>query len=79
MNCRVVKYMLIYVSKVCTSETSANIYFTTRHYIPEDSKLHTRSLENLKSHKYSIVCVQLTVRYTSMSYFVIGYVGLFIL
>jgi hypothetical protein len=25
---------------------------TTRRYIPEDSKLHTRSLENLKSYKW---------------------------
>jgi hypothetical protein len=25
---------------VCTSETSVNIYLTTRQYIPEDSKLH---------------------------------------
>jgi hypothetical protein len=33
-----------------TSETSVNIYFTTRQYIPEDSKLHTRRRKNLKSH-----------------------------
>jgi hypothetical protein len=25
---------------VCISETSVNIYLTTRQYIPEDSKLH---------------------------------------
>jgi hypothetical protein len=31
------------------SETSVNIYLTTRQYIPEDSKLHTRLRENLKS------------------------------
>jgi hypothetical protein len=35
---------------VRTSETSINICLTTRLYIPEDSKLHTRSRENLKSH-----------------------------
>jgi hypothetical protein len=35
---------------VRTSETSANIYLTTRQYIPEYSELHTRRLENLKSH-----------------------------
>jgi hypothetical protein len=37
-----------------TSETSANIYHTTRRNIPEipeDSHLHTRLRENLKSHK----------------------------
>jgi hypothetical protein len=35
---------------VCTSKTS--VYFkTTRRYIPEDSHLHTRRRENLKSAK----------------------------
>jgi hypothetical protein len=34
---------------VRTSETSVNIYLTTQQYIPEDSKLHTRRRENLKS------------------------------
>jgi hypothetical protein len=33
-----------------TSETSVNTNLTTRRYIPEDSKLHTRCRENLKSH-----------------------------
>jgi hypothetical protein len=32
------------------SETSINFNVTTRRYIPEDSKLHTRYRENLKSH-----------------------------
>jgi hypothetical protein len=35
---------------VSTSETSANFYQTTRRSIPEDSHLHTRRRENLKSH-----------------------------
>jgi hypothetical protein len=39
---------------VCTSETSVNFNVTTRCYIPEDSKLHTRRRENLKSHIRSI-------------------------
>jgi hypothetical protein len=60
---RAVKYMLTDVSEVRTasiirammetvhtSETSVNIYLTTRQYIPEDCKLHTRRRENLKSH-----------------------------
>jgi hypothetical protein len=34
---------------VRTSETSVNIYLTTGQYIPEESKLHTRRSENLKS------------------------------
>jgi hypothetical protein len=33
-----------------TSETSLNVYQTTRHDIPEDIHLHTRRRENLKSH-----------------------------
>jgi hypothetical protein len=36
---------------VSSSEMSANIYQTTRCYIPEDSHLHTRR-ENLKSHPF---------------------------
>jgi hypothetical protein len=31
-------------------ETSVNIYLNTQQYIPEDSKLHSRRRENLKSH-----------------------------
>jgi hypothetical protein len=37
------------------SETSVNIYQTTRRYNPEDSHLHARRRENLKS------CLVLTV------------------
>jgi hypothetical protein len=33
-----------------TSETSVDIQLRTRQYIPEDSVLHTRRRENLKSH-----------------------------
>jgi hypothetical protein len=33
-----------------TSETSVNFYQTTLRNSPEDSHLHTRSRENLKSH-----------------------------
>jgi hypothetical protein len=33
-----------------TSETSVNFYQTTQRNNPEDSHLHTRSRENLKSH-----------------------------
>jgi hypothetical protein len=39
---------------VRTSETSVNINLTTRRYIPEESKLHTRRRENLKSHMVDI-------------------------
>jgi hypothetical protein len=33
------------------TETSVDIQLRTRQYIPEDSELHTRRRENLKSHK----------------------------
>jgi hypothetical protein len=33
-----------------TSETSVDIQLRTQQYIPEDSELHTRCRENLKSH-----------------------------
>jgi hypothetical protein len=36
-----------------TSETSVNFYQTTRRNIPEDSHLHTRHRENLKSHLFT--------------------------
>jgi hypothetical protein len=35
---------------VRTSETSAYLNVTTRRYIAEDCKLHTRRRETLKSH-----------------------------
>jgi hypothetical protein len=36
-----------------TSETLVDIQLRTRQYIPEDSELHTRRRENLKSHVYT--------------------------
>jgi hypothetical protein len=35
---------------VRTSETTVKFNVNTRCYVPEDSKLHTRRRENLKSH-----------------------------
>jgi hypothetical protein len=43
---------------VRTSETSINFNVTTRHYIPEDSKLHTRHRENLKSRTNRLNCTE---------------------
>jgi hypothetical protein len=39
---------------VRTSETSVNFNVATWRYIPEDSKLHTRRLENLNSYRIFI-------------------------
>jgi hypothetical protein len=41
------------VEAVTPSETSVNFYQTTRRNIPEDSHLHIRRRENLKSHQYT--------------------------
>jgi hypothetical protein len=47
---------------VRTSETSVDIYLTTRQYIPEDSELHTCCCENLKSHiSLLFTCVGLSL------------------
>jgi hypothetical protein len=46
---------------VRTSETSVNIYLTTRQYIPEDCELHTRRRENLKSHNLQNDYASLTI------------------
>jgi hypothetical protein len=49
-----------------TYETSVNFYQTTRRYNPEDSYLHTRRCENLKSYftkilfVFPVSCVPLT-------------------
>jgi hypothetical protein len=43
-------FIAFMMEAVHTSETSVNFNVTTRRYIPEDSKLHTRRRENLKSH-----------------------------
>jgi hypothetical protein len=40
-----------------TSETSVNVYQTTGRNNPEDSRLHTRRRENLKSHSVVVVCL----------------------
>jgi hypothetical protein len=41
-------------SKYISSETSVDIQLRTRQYIPQDSELHTRRRENLKSHTVPI-------------------------
>jgi hypothetical protein len=43
---------------VRTSETSINFNVTPRRYIPEDSELHIRRRENLKSHNYPSICLK---------------------
>jgi hypothetical protein len=45
--------MALMMEAVSTSETSVNFYQTTRSNITEDTHLHTRRQENLKSHLIS--------------------------
>jgi hypothetical protein len=42
--------IVLMMEEARTSETSVNTQLRTRQYIPEDSELHTRRRENLKSH-----------------------------
>jgi hypothetical protein len=42
-----------------TSETSVNNYFTQQYIAEDKSELHTRRRENLKSHKCTLVWIQL--------------------
>jgi hypothetical protein len=45
-------FITLMMEAVLISETSVNFKVTTRRYIPEDSELHTRRRENLKSHTF---------------------------
>jgi hypothetical protein len=47
----VVGLIALTIGAASTSETSVNFYQTTRRNNPENSHLHTRHRENLKSHK----------------------------
>jgi hypothetical protein len=53
--------MALMMETVSSSETWANIYQTTRRNIPEDSHLHTRRRENLKSEPISWLAEQPSV------------------
>jgi hypothetical protein len=48
---RAVSIIRAMIQAASTSETSVNFYQITLHNNPEDSHLHTRRNENLKSHK----------------------------
>jgi hypothetical protein len=43
--------IVLMMEAASTSETSINLYQTTRRNIPEDSYPHSRRRENLKSHQ----------------------------
>jgi hypothetical protein len=47
-----------------TSETSVNLYQTTRRNSPEDSHLHTRRRENFKSYLMPVTTCILDEYYT---------------
>lgn len=50
----VASIMVLVMVAVSTSETSVNFNQTTRCNIPEDSQLHSRRHENLKSHQIRV-------------------------
>jgi hypothetical protein len=48
----IIRVMMALITEAAsTSETSVNVYQTTRRNNPADSHLHTRRRENLKSHQ----------------------------
>jgi hypothetical protein len=47
---RAASFIALMMKAALTSETSVDIQLITRQYIPEDSELHIRRRENLKSH-----------------------------
>jgi hypothetical protein len=58
----IIKAMIDLMMKTArTSETSVNIDLRTRQYIPENSELHTRRRENLKSHTENFLTTKATV------------------
>jgi hypothetical protein len=63
-----------------TSETSVNFYHTTRSNNPEDSYLHTRRRENLKSHSVrtddAVVEIQIKTFLMQISFFSVASVSL---
>jgi hypothetical protein len=69
----VVSYLIALMMEAArTSETSVDIQLRTRQYIPEDSELHTRRCESLKSHMYhitSIAFILLNSNVTISNYF----------
>jgi hypothetical protein len=54
--------MALMIKAASTSETSVNFYRTTQRNDSEDSNLHTRRSENLKSHycSYILKCVAIS-------------------
>jgi hypothetical protein len=65
MLCRVVWYTFTDVSEVLTACTIramplVNVYQNTGNNIPEDSHLHTRRRQNLKSHHEGIIFKRVT-------------------
>jgi hypothetical protein len=53
---------------VRTSETSVNFNVTTWRYIPEDTKLHTRRCEDLKSHCLILYIADCVVECANIAY-----------
>jgi hypothetical protein len=54
---RTASIISLMIETVSTSETSVHSNQTTRRYISQDSELHTRRHENMKSHKLMFVMV----------------------
>jgi hypothetical protein len=58
----IIRAIALMIEAVSTYETSVNFFQTTRRNIPEDSHLHIRRRENLKSHHRHSSCLTLQSR-----------------
>jgi hypothetical protein len=66
-------YIIITTEAARTSETSVDIQLRTRQYVPEDSELHTRHRDKLKSHKVHLTSyIILGVKYAKREWNSIG-------
>jgi hypothetical protein len=52
----VISVIALKMEEASISETSVNFYQSTWWSIPEDSQLHARRRENLKSHTWNLIC-----------------------
>jgi hypothetical protein len=54
LSASIIRIIALMMEAASISETLVNFYKTTRRNIPEDSQLHTRRRENLKSHIFTV-------------------------
>jgi hypothetical protein len=61
----IIRTIALMMEAVSTSETSVNFYHTTRRNNPDNSQLHTRRRENLKSHFFPDLLLGLVLNWNT--------------